>query len=72
LLDGLRQAGLVEQQPHPSDARTRLLTLTADARTQVDGFEQQLVTDLADQFGDLDDDELATLAALLARTAPHR
>ena len=68
LLDGLRQAGLVDQQPHPSDARSRVLTLTPDAARSVDHFEQQMVTALAGEFSDLDDAELATLAHLLART----
>ncbi len=71
LLDGLRQAGLVDQRPHPSDARSRVLTLTTDAGTQVDEFELHMVTELAGEFSDLDDTELATLAGLLARTVRH-
>ena len=71
LLDGLRQAGLVDQQPHPSDARSRVLTLTGDAGSQVNEFERHMVKELADEFSDLDDAELATLAHLLARTVRH-
>lgn len=71
LLDGLRQAGLVNQQPHPSDARARVLTLTAVAGSQVDEFERRMVADLASEFSDLDDAELATLGHLLARTVKH-
>ncbi|MGV8909719.1 MAG: MarR family winged helix-turn-helix transcriptional regulator [Propionicimonas sp.] len=71
LLDGLRQAGLVDQQPHPSDARSRVLTLAADAASQVDEFEQRMANDLSGEFSELDDAELATLAHLLARTVRH-
>ena len=71
LLDGLRQAGLVEQRPHPSDARSRILALTPDAWRQVADFEQAMVTALAGEFSDLDDAELATLANLLSRTLRH-
>jgi DNA-binding MarR family transcriptional regulator len=71
LLDGLRQAGLVDQRPHPSDARSRVLTLTAGAGSQVAEFELHIVTELAHEFSDLDDTELATLASLLARTVRH-
>jgi len=71
LLDGLRRAGLVDQQPHPTDARSRVLTLTGDAGSQVDEFELHMVTELAGEFSDLDDTELATLAQLLARTVRH-
>lgn len=68
LLDGLREVGLVDQQPHPSDARSRVLTLTPDAGRQVAEFESGLVAALAGDFSDLDDTELAVLSDLLART----
>ena len=68
LLEGLRQVGLVDQQPHPSDARSQVLTLTPGAGRHVAEFERQMVTGLAEEFSDLDDAELATLAGLLART----
>lgn len=68
LLDGLRQAGLVDQQPDPLDARCRVLTLTPNAGQQVTEFEDGMVNALAGQFSDLDDAELATLAGLLERT----
>ena len=71
LLDGLRQVGLVDQQPHPSDARSRVLTLTPEAGRQVAEYEHGMVTAVAGEFGDLDDTELATLADLLARTVRH-
>jgi DNA-binding MarR family transcriptional regulator len=71
LLDGLRHAGLVDQQPHPTDARCRVLTLTPDAGRQVAEFEQGMVTALAGEFSDLDDAEVASLAHLLARTVRH-
>lgn len=68
LLDGLRTADLVTHQPHPTDARSHLLTLSASAREQVNAFEQATIERLADRFADLSDDELTTLADLLTRT----
>lgn len=68
LLDGLRREGLVRQQPHPRDARARVLSLSTAARTQVLAFEQATVARVADRFAGLDDRELETLADLLARS----
>lgn len=68
LLEGLRAAGLVTQHPHPSDARSHLLSLSASARDQVDVFEQATITRLTDRFTDLSDIELTALADLLTRT----
>lgn len=71
LLDGLRHAGLVDQRPHPGDARSRVLTLTQDAGRQVSVYEDAAVAGLAGRFAGLDDAELATLSRLLARTVPR-
>lgn len=71
LVDGLRQAGLVDQRPDPGDARSRVLTLTKDAGRRLAEFEDAAVAALAGRFADLDDAELVALSQLLSRTVPH-
>lgn len=67
LVDGLRAEGLVESAPHPDDARSRVIRLSAEAAEQVDAFEQELVAHALPTFDALDDAELETLASLLDR-----
>lgn len=67
LVAGLLAAGLVEQRSDARDARRRTLHLTAQSRTRVDGFEQEIVRELSPRFDALDDAELDTLVGLLAR-----
>lgn len=68
LVDGLRREGLVTTQANPDDARSRVLTLTETAASQVAAFEQELTQNVAPQFASLTDTELAGLAELLGRT----
>ncbi len=68
LVAGLIEAGLVEQERDPADARRRVLVLSAGSRTRVAAFEREVVRELAPRFDGLDDAELETLAELLART----
>lgn len=67
LVDGLRDLDLVEQVAHPTDARSRLLRLTAEAAAAVRGFEADLTARMRPVFDVLGDDELDDLAALLTR-----
>lgn len=67
LVDGLKRAGLVDQSPHPDDARSRVLTLTSTARREVDVFESGVVADMRRHVARLTDDELVQLGELLAR-----
>lgn len=67
LLDGLRQEQLVDTRPHPDDARSRIVTLTAEAAAEVELFEQGVVEAVEPQFAELTDLELHTLAGLLDR-----
>ncbi len=67
LVEGLREAGLVEVARHPTDGRSRVLALSAAAAQEVDAFQQGLVRDLAPDFAALDEAELRQLATLLAR-----
>ncbi|WP_418275406.1 MarR family winged helix-turn-helix transcriptional regulator [Isoptericola jiangsuensis] len=67
LVDGLRSLGLVDQVPHPTDARSRLLVLTPDAREKVADFESATVRRLEPRFAALSTDDLDQLARLLGR-----
>lgn len=68
LVDGLRRDGMVTKQANPDDARSRVLTLTETAASQVAGFEQEIAENVAPQFASLTDTELAQLAEFLGRT----
>lgn len=68
LVDGLRREGLVTTHENPHDARSRVLTLTETAGSQVAAFERELAQNVAAQFASLTDPELAGLADLLGRT----
>ena len=71
LVSGLLAAGLVEQHTDPTDARRRVLRLAPAWQDRVAGFEQDLVREVAPRFDALADDELRTLADLLARTTSN-
>lgn len=72
LVDRLRADGIVEQHPHPDDARSRIVRLTADAAREVAAYEGAVIDVVAPAFEGLDDDELAQLARLLRRAATGR
>ena len=72
LLDGLRAEQLVQVTAHPHDARSRIVSLTAAAASEVASFERAVVAAVEPQFADLTDDELNTLAVLLQRVREHR
>ncbi|WP_165066615.1 MarR family winged helix-turn-helix transcriptional regulator [Marisediminicola senii] len=67
LVDGLRAEQLVDVAPLPGDARSRILTLTPAAAAEVLAFERGVVGSVMPRFAGLSDDDLTTLAALLAR-----
>lgn len=69
LVDRLRADGILEQHPHPDDARSRIVRLTADAAREVAAYEAAVIEVVAPAFAALDDGELARLAELLARAA---
>jgi len=71
LVDGLRQLQLVQHVPHPTDARSRLLTLTEDADATVRLFEAEVISRLRPSFETLTDSELTDLATLLTRLESH-
>ncbi len=67
LMVGLTDAGLVVYQRDPDDARRRVLELSAVSRARVEAFEQDAIRHLAPRFDGLDDNEVRTLARVLAR-----
>lgn len=72
LVERLRADGILEQHPHPDDARSRIVRLTADAAREVAAYEGAVIEVVAPAFAALDDDELARLAELLARAVDAR
>lgn len=69
LVDGLVGQGHVRREPHPTDRRATLVTLTAPGRRFVDEL-QRSHAELAEQvFGDVGRRELETFSAVLRRTA---
>lgn len=72
LVDGLRDAGLVESIPHPDDGRSRLLRLAPAERRRVAEYEREVVRRLMPTFEALSDDELHTLAELLGKVGAQR
>lgn len=68
LIDPLRTDGIVEVAPNPADRRSRVIRLSAKARTAIATYETETARALAARFASLDDSELAALADLLTRT----
>lgn len=69
-IDGLRAAGLVSSTVNPADGRSRLLALTPAAAGEVAAFERRFAERMMPRFEALSDEELASLAQLLARLHP--
>lgn len=67
LVDRLREAGLVEQTPHPHDARSRVIRLSSTARAEVDVFEAGVIAEMRRHFAGLSDADIVQLGALLSR-----
>lgn len=68
LLDGLEEAGLVERAECPSDRRVVWAVLTDAGRERLGGASESHATAVRTLFEErLDQEELATLAALLER-----
>jgi DNA-binding MarR family transcriptional regulator len=67
LVDGLCELDLIDRSRSAQDARVRVLQLTEHARTSVADFESETVARLRPVFDPLTDQELATIAGLLAR-----
>lgn len=67
LMEGLTAGGLIEVTAHPSDARSKVVALTADAHEQLRLFERELADGFSPAFAALSDAERTTLARLLPR-----
>ena len=70
LMVGLTDAGLIVSQRDRGDARRRVLHLSEVSRARVEAFEQDMIRQVAPRFVGLDDNEVQTLATLLARMNP--
>jgi len=69
LVDGLERSGLVRRLPHPADRRMVQAELTPEGAALAAMALPGRVERLEHTWGDLDDDELVTLVALLQRAA---
>ena len=68
LLDRMQEAGLVERQPHPHDARSTYALITRHGRGVVRKTRQRHHAFLQQIFGDvLDDRDLADLTRIMTR-----
>ncbi|MCW2977938.1 MAG: slyA [Actinomycetia bacterium] len=72
LLNELEQRGLLERRRDPGDRRRHIVEISAAGRQALVRAEQALVSVQDDVLGALDDDERATLHALLLRAAGGR
>jgi DNA-binding MarR family transcriptional regulator len=68
VVDDLEAGGLARRRPHPTDRRAKLVEATRKGRTLARQADAILATPPAG-LSALDEDELATLRALLARVA---
>ncbi len=69
LLAGLHELGLVVSTPHESDARSRMITLSLEAKRTVEAFEAEAAQRATPLFEELSDDEVRQLAQLVRRLA---
>ena len=67
LLDTLQTKGLIERQPHADDRRRVLVCLTDAGLEQLESHFGTHYAEMNAVFGDLNDDEKATLVTLLRR-----
>ena len=69
LLNELEQRGLLERRRDPHDRRRHIVELSTDGRQALLNAERALLSVQDDVLGALDEDERATLHALLLRAA---
>lgn len=65
LVDALEAAALVRREPHPTDRRASLVTLTDDGRDTVAGWRSRYDEFAHLLFADLDSDDLDRLRLML-------
>jgi DNA-binding MarR family transcriptional regulator len=66
VVDDLQRRGLVTREPHPTDRRSRLVTVTVDGRAMA-GRAEEILGRPPTPVLDLDPAELATLDRLVAK-----
>ncbi|HEY5981121.1 MAG TPA: MarR family transcriptional regulator [Microlunatus sp.] len=69
LVDALQLTGYVERRPHPTDRRAVLVSLTEVGRTTMATMAREREQLAADLVGDLDPQQLESLAEDLSRIA---
>lgn len=69
-VDHLRRAGLVTVDVDPLDARARIVTLTDQARAEVDEFQRSWIAAIAPRFDALSIDDVHELRRLLSLVLP--
>lgn len=65
-VDGLRELGLVTSEVSADDRRGRTISLTAEARREIDGFEQQYIEAVAPAFDALSTADVLELDRILS------
>ncbi len=65
-VDALRELGLVSSDVSPDDRRGRVISLTAEARTEIDGFERQYIEAVAPAFDALSTADVLELDRILS------
>lgn len=69
VVDDLERRGLVRREPHPSDRRAKLVITTELGRAEAARAEE-ILTQPPPQMLALDDDDLSTLARIVAKLDP--
>ncbi len=67
-LETLRNAGLITVVTDPHDRRARVVSITPDAASEIEAFQDDYVRSLQPDFAALTIDELAELNRLLAKS----
>lgn len=65
-VDGLRELGLVTSEVSADDRRGRIISLTAEARREIDGFERQYIEAVAPAFDALSTHDVLELDRILS------
>lgn len=65
-VDALREAGLVTSAVSPDDKRGRIISLSPEARREIDGFERQYIEAVAPAFDALSTADVLELDRILS------
>ena len=65
--DNLCRDGLIQRKPHPSDRRSKIISLTAKGKALIEPLFRTHLDDLVQRFGGLNASEMASLGALMKK-----